>query len=106
MQDCSLYLGKANLMRKICKRGPQSSEILGKNCNEFIIGSVYFTGNSGYWSSKIVVCGTGNIPQRFPYCESHTTKTENGYATTISQTSVTRIFGEIDTSFIIWANSH
>ena len=27
MQDCSLYLGKANLMQKICKRGPQSSEI-------------------------------------------------------------------------------
>ena len=27
MQDCSLYLGKANLMQKICNRGPQSSEI-------------------------------------------------------------------------------
>ena len=27
MQDCSMYLGKANLMQKICKRGPQSSEI-------------------------------------------------------------------------------
>ena len=25
-------------------------------------GSLYFTGNSGYRSSKIVVCGTGNIP--------------------------------------------
>ena len=34
----------------------------------------------------------------FPYCESHTTGTENGYATTIFQTSVTGIFGEIDTS--------
>ena len=28
MQDCSLYLEKANLMQKICKRGPQSTEIL------------------------------------------------------------------------------
>ena len=52
MQDCSLYLGKANLLQKISKRGPQSSEIfgqlvcglyfailksLGKNFNEFII---------------------------------------------------------------------
>ena len=27
MQDCSLYLGKANLMQKNSKRGPQSSEI-------------------------------------------------------------------------------
>ena len=25
-----LYLGKANLMQKICKRGPQSSEIFGQ----------------------------------------------------------------------------
>ena len=24
MQDCSLYLEKANLMQKICERGPQS----------------------------------------------------------------------------------
>ena len=30
MQDCRLYLGKANLMQKICKRGPQSSEIFGQ----------------------------------------------------------------------------
>ena len=30
MQDCSLYLGKANLMQKICKRGPQSNEIFGQ----------------------------------------------------------------------------
>ena len=30
MQDCSLYLGKANLMEKICKRGPQRSEIFGQ----------------------------------------------------------------------------
>ena len=35
-----------------------------------------------------------------PYCESHTTGTENGYATTIFQTSVTRIFGETDTSLL------
>ena len=30
MQDCSLYLGKANLAQKIYKRGPQSSEIFGQ----------------------------------------------------------------------------
>ena len=30
MQDCSLYLGKANLKQKISKRGPQSSEIFGQ----------------------------------------------------------------------------
>ena len=32
MQDCtgSLYLGKAKLMQKIHKRGPQSSEIFGQ----------------------------------------------------------------------------
>ena len=30
MQDCSLYFGKANLMQKICKKGPQSSEIFGQ----------------------------------------------------------------------------
>ena len=30
MQDCGLYLGKANLMQKVCKRGPQSSEIWGQ----------------------------------------------------------------------------
>ena len=30
MQDCSLCLGRANLMQKICKRGPQSSEIFGQ----------------------------------------------------------------------------
>ena len=30
MQDCSLYLGKANIKQKICKRGPQSSEIFGQ----------------------------------------------------------------------------
>ena len=30
MQDCSLYHGKANLMQKICERGPQSSEIFGQ----------------------------------------------------------------------------
>ena len=32
MQDCSMYrcLGKANLMQKIYKRGPQSSEICGQ----------------------------------------------------------------------------
>ena len=30
MQECSLYLGKANLMQKICKRSPQSSEIFGQ----------------------------------------------------------------------------
>ena len=30
MQGCSLYLGKANLMQKICERGPQSSEIFGQ----------------------------------------------------------------------------
>ena len=29
MQDCSLYLGKENLMQKFCKKGPQSSEIFG-----------------------------------------------------------------------------
>ena len=40
-------------------------------------------------------------PERLPYCESHTTGTENGYATTIFQTSVTGIFGEIDISFIL-----
>ena len=34
MQDCSLYLAKANLMQKICERGPQSSEIFGRNFNE------------------------------------------------------------------------
>ena len=61
-------------------------------------GSVYFTENSGYRSSKIVVCGTRNIPYRFPYCDSRTTGSKNGYATTIFQTSVTGIFSEIDTS--------
>ena len=30
MQVRSLYLGKANLMPKICKRGPTSTEILGQ----------------------------------------------------------------------------
>ena len=30
MQDCSLYLGKASLMQKVCKRCPQSSEIFGQ----------------------------------------------------------------------------
>ena len=30
MEDCSYYLGKANLMQKIWKRGPQSSEIFGQ----------------------------------------------------------------------------
>ena len=30
MQDCRWYLGKGNLMQKICKRGPQSSEIFGQ----------------------------------------------------------------------------
>ena len=30
MQDCGLYLEKANLMQKICTRGPQSSEIFGQ----------------------------------------------------------------------------
>ena len=33
MQDCSLYLWKAKLLQKICKRGPQgpqSSEMLGQ----------------------------------------------------------------------------
>ena len=30
MQDCSMYLVKANLMQKNCKRGPQSSEIFGQ----------------------------------------------------------------------------
>ena len=30
MQDSSLYLGKENLMQKICKRSPQSSEIFGQ----------------------------------------------------------------------------
>ena len=30
MQDYSLYLGKANLMKKVCRRGPQSSKIVGK----------------------------------------------------------------------------
>ena len=30
VQDCSLYLGKTNLMQKNCKRGPQNSEILGQ----------------------------------------------------------------------------
>ena len=30
MQDGSLYLGKANLMQKICKRSPLSSEIFGQ----------------------------------------------------------------------------
>ena len=30
MQDCSLYLRKANLMQKISKRGPLSSEIFGQ----------------------------------------------------------------------------
>ena len=40
MQDNSLYLTKANLMQKICKRGPQTVKVvksLGKNFNEFII---------------------------------------------------------------------
>ena len=31
MQDGSLYLGKANLMQKICKRGLQSSKNLWAN---------------------------------------------------------------------------
>ena len=44
-----------------------------------------------------MVCETRNIP----YCESCTTGTENDYATTIFQTSVTGIFGEIETLFII-----
>ena len=30
LQDCSLYLGKANLMQKTCKKNPQSSEIFGQ----------------------------------------------------------------------------
>ena len=30
MQNCSLYLEKANLMQKIRKRGPRSSEIFGQ----------------------------------------------------------------------------
>ena len=30
MQDCSLYLEKADLMQKICKKGSQSSEIFGQ----------------------------------------------------------------------------
>ena len=30
MQDCSLYLGKANLMQKIRKRGSHNSEIFGQ----------------------------------------------------------------------------
>ena len=30
IQVCSLYLGKANLQQKICKRGPQSSKIFGQ----------------------------------------------------------------------------
>ena len=30
IQDCNLYLGKASLMQKICRRGPQSSEIFGQ----------------------------------------------------------------------------
>ena len=64
----------------------------------FEIGSVYFTGNFGYQSLKIVVCGTGNIPflERFPYCESRTT------GTTIFQTLVTEIFSDIDTLFEIF----
>ena len=42
MQDCSLYLGKANLMQKICKMGPQTVKVvksLGKNFNELIISA-------------------------------------------------------------------
>ena len=34
MQDCSLNLGKANLVQKNCKKGPQSSEMF-KNFNGF-----------------------------------------------------------------------
>ena len=37
MQDNSMYLGKANLIQKICKRGPQSSEIFGQKFKEIII---------------------------------------------------------------------
>ena len=43
MQDSSLFLGKANLMQKICKRGPQTVKVvksLGKNSNEFIFGQI------------------------------------------------------------------
>ena len=48
-----------------------------------------------------MVYGTGNIPKQFPNCESRTTGTENGYTTTIFQTSVTGILNEMDTSLII-----
>ena len=44
MQDSSLYLGKANLMQKICKRGQRFVlkvvKSLGKNSNEFIFGQI------------------------------------------------------------------
>ena len=30
MHNCCLYLGKANVMQKFCKRGPQSIEIFGQ----------------------------------------------------------------------------
>ena len=52
-----------------------------------------------------MVCVTSNIPLRFPYCESRTAGTENSYATTIFQTSITGIFGEIDTSFFLFDSS-
>ena len=48
---------------------------------------------------KFENCGLRNRkhPLTVPYCESRTTGTENSYTTTIFQTLVTGIFGEIDT---------
>ena len=37
MQDCSLYLKKANVMQKSYKRVLKVVKSLGKNFNEFII---------------------------------------------------------------------
>ena len=43
MQDCSLYLGKANLMQRIRKRGPQTVKIvksLGKISVNILFGQI------------------------------------------------------------------
>ena len=53
MQDCSLYLGKANLMQKICKRGPQSSEVLGQKFQR-----IYHLGKFALGLVNILVEGT------------------------------------------------
>ena len=45
MQDCSLYLGKANFMQKICKRVLKVVKSLGKNFSEFIIWEIRVSQN-------------------------------------------------------------